>query len=145
MQDNYIWIQQYISESTLWNFWIVKNVILGTLDVSVCPRLMCIYVGACVLSLHELSMFVLLYREWAIYTLKALFTKTWSQRTFFMIPIKWWSLTSGCLGSLELFRRGGKKHHLRGSKTRPQLKCCSHCTTITWGGPVICNNCWSPQ
>ena len=86
------------------------------------------------------------HREWATCTLKALSTKTWSRRTFSTTPIKSWSQTSGCLGSLGLFRKGGKKRHSRGlQNTNLSLECCSHCTAITWRGPVICNNCWGPQ
>lgn len=90
-------------------------------------------------TLHELSLFVSRCREWATCTPKALFIKTWSRRTFFMTPIRSWSQTLGCLGSLELSRRGGKK----ALKAQPQLKCCPHCAAV--GAPVICNNCWVPQ
>lgn len=65
---------------------------------------------------------VLSCREWDICTLRASCTRTWSRRTFFMTPIKWWSQTSGSLASLESFKRGGKKRHSGGLKNTTSAK-----------------------
>lgn len=65
---------------------------------------------------------VLSCREWDICTLRASCTRTWSRRTFFMTPIKWWSQTSGSSASLESFKRGGKKRHSGGLKNTTSAK-----------------------
>lgn len=64
-------------------------------------------------------------REWVIFTLKASCTKTWSPRTSFMTPIKWWSQTLGSLGFQGLYKRGGEKQALKALKTHAWLNCSS--------------------